>query len=91
MDGSLRYQERVFVPSNKQLREEILKEHHCSSFAVHPSSTKLYQDIKRQYWWKGMKADVARFVAKCLNCQQVKIEHQRPGGLLQPLPVVEWK
>ena len=38
-----------------------------------------------------MKADVARFVSKCLNCQQVKIEHQRPGGLLQPLPIAEWK
>ena len=38
-----------------------------------------------------MKKDVATFVAKCLTCQQVKAKHQRPAGLLQPLPILEWK
>ena len=38
-----------------------------------------------------MKKEVAEFVAKCLVCQKVKIEHQRPGGLLQPLPIPAWK
>ena len=38
-----------------------------------------------------MKNDIAKFVAECLTCQQVKAEHQRPGGLLQPLPIPEWK
>ena len=65
----------------------MLKEHHGSSFAVHPGGTKMYQDLKRQYWWKGMKKDVAKFVAKCLTCQQVKIEHQKPAGMLQPLSI----
>ena len=51
----------------------------------------MYQDLKRQYWWKGIKVDVARFVSRCLTCQQVKAEHQRPTGLLQPLPIAEWK
>ena len=51
----------------------------------------MYQDIKKQYWWKGMKADVARFVVKCLTCQQVKAEHQKPAGKLQPLSIPEWK
>ena len=73
------------------LKDEILKEHHGSSFAVHPGGTKMYQDLKRQYLWKGMKKDVARFVAKCLTCQQVKIEHQKPAGMLQPLSIPEWK
>jgi len=88
-DQGLRYQGRLFVPEN--CRERVLKEFHSSNFAVHPGGTKMYQDLKRQYWWKGMKADVAKFVAKCLTCQQVKAEHQRPAGLLQPLPVAEWK
>ena len=91
MDGSLRYQGRVFVPDNDKLREEILKEHHCSNFAVHPGSTKMYQDLKRQYWWSGMKVDVAKFVSRCLTCQQVKVEHQRPAGMLRPLSIPEWK
>ena len=51
----------------------------------------MYHDLKRQYWWKGIKRDVATFVAKCLTYQQVKAEHQRPAGLLQPLPIPEWK
>ena len=66
-------------------------EAHRSKFVVHPGSTKMYQDLKRQYWWEGMKRDVANFVAKCMVCQQVKAEHQRPSGLLQPLPIPEWK
>ena len=51
----------------------------------------MYHDVSRQFWWPGMKKDVAEFVARCLTCQQVKAEHKRPGGLLQPLPVPEWK
>ena len=51
----------------------------------------MYHDIRRQYWWWGMKKDVVEFVARYLTCQQVKAEHQRPAGLLQPLPVSEWK
>ncbi|KAL0401907.1 UNVERIFIED_CONTAM: hypothetical protein Slati_4220600 [Sesamum latifolium] len=38
-----------------------------------------------------MKRDVADFVARCLNCQKVKAEHQRPGGWLQPLEISELK
>ena len=51
----------------------------------------MYQDLVRQFWWRGMKRDVAAFVSKCLTCQQVKAEHQRPAGLLQPLPIAKWK
>ena len=38
-----------------------------------------------------MKPDVTRYVAQCSTCQQVKIEHYRPGGELQPLLVPQWK
>ena len=38
-----------------------------------------------------MKKDIVEYVARCLNCQQVKYEHQRPGGLLQKLEIPEWK
>ena len=52
---------------------------------------KMYRTIKKNYWWLGMKRDVVEFVARCLVCQQVKAEHQRPSGTLQPLPILEWK
>ena len=89
VDQGLRFQDRMFVPPN--CRDEVLKEFHHSKFVVHPGGTKMYQDLKRHYWWKGMKNDVARFVCSCLICQQVKAEHHRPAGMLQPLPVAKWK
>ena len=51
----------------------------------------MYRDLRRSYWWNGMKKDIAKFVARCLIYQQVKAEHQRPAGLLQRIPIPEWK
>ena len=79
------------VPQLTDLREEILREFHCSRFAVHPGGTKMYQDLRRQYYWSRMKRHVGDFVRRCLTCQQVKAEHQKPAGLLRPLEVAEWK
>ena len=90
-DGSLRYRGRVVVPQLTDLREEILREFHYSRFAVHPGGTKMYQDLRRQYYWSGMKRHVGDFVRRCLTCQQVKSKHQKPAGLLQPLEMAEWK
>ena len=42
VDGSLRYRGRIVVPQLTDLREEILREFHCSRFAVHPGGTKIY-------------------------------------------------
>ena len=79
------------VPHSTDMREEILREFHCSRFAVHPGGTKMYQDLRRQYYWSGMKRHVGDFVRRCLTCQQVKAEHQKPTRLLHPLEVAEWK
>ena len=51
----------------------------------------MYKDLQLLYWWPGMKKDIRRFVSECLTCQLVKAEHQRPAGLLKPLPIPEWK
>ena len=91
MDGSLRYRGRVVVPQSTDLREEILKEFHYFRFVVHPSGTKMYYDLHCQYCWSGMKQQVGDFVRRCLTCQWVKAEHQRPTGLLKLLEVAEWK
>ena len=90
-DNALLYGNRLCVPDNTELKGKILEEAHSSAYAMHPGSTKMYRDLRENYWWNGMKRDIAEFVAKCLVCQQVKIEHQRPAGLLQPLPIPEWK
>ena len=66
-DQGSRYRDRLFIPVS--CRDEVLREFHHSIFVVHPGGNKMYQDLRRQYWWKGMKADVAGFVARCLVCQ----------------------
>ena len=90
-DGAIRFDGRLCVPSSEELRQEVLQEAHHSKYTIHPGVTKIYQDMKKMYWWPGMKKDVATFVSKCLTCQQVKFEHQRPRGKLQPLEVPKWK
>ena len=90
-NGVLYYKDRVCVPDDNDLRKAILEEAHSGSFAIHPGSTKMYQDLKMSFWWSGMKRDVSKFVTKCLVCQRVKAEHQVPSGLLQPIRILEWK
>ena len=79
------------VPQLIDLMEKILREFHCSCFAMHPGGTKMYRDFRHQYYWSEMKRHVGDFVRRCLMCQQIKAEHYKPTGLLQPLKVVEWK
>nr|GFB43583.1 IPP transferase [Tanacetum cinerariifolium] len=90
-DGVVWFEDRLCVPSYQALREKVMTEAHSSPFTVHPGSTKMNRDLKQYFWWNGMKQDVAMFVSKCMTCQQVKIEHQRASGLLQPLEIPMWK
>jgi hypothetical protein len=91
-DGILRTGDsRAVLPNDAKLRKVVLDEAHKTYYTVHPGSTKMYQDLKRNYWWSGMKRDIAEYVARCPSCQQVKAEHQRPAGPLQPLSIPEWK
>lgn len=81
---------RLCVPDDPEIREALLKEAHSSPFSIHPGSTKMYRDTKQNFWWNGMKQDVANFVARCMTCQKVKIEHQRASAFLQPLEIPVW-
>nr|GEZ41316.1 retrotransposon protein, putative, Ty3-gypsy subclass [Tanacetum cinerariifolium] len=90
-DNVLWQDTRLVVPNDATLREALLTEAHSLPFSVHPGSTKMYHDLKQYFWWSGMKRDIATFMARCLICQQVKIEHQRASGLLQQLDIPVWK
>ncbi|KAJ9561583.1 hypothetical protein OSB04_006743 [Centaurea solstitialis] len=83
--------EGLRVLASCEARQTLLDEAHKSKFSIHPGATKMYQDLKTDYWWPGMKRDVARYVEKCLTCLRVKAEHQRPHGKLQPLDIHVWK
>ncbi|XP_019238060.1 PREDICTED: uncharacterized protein LOC109218170 [Nicotiana attenuata] len=86
-NGVLKLNDRLCVPDVDGLRKAIMEEAHSSRYSIHPCATKMYLDLKGLYWWKGMKKKVADHVAKCLNCQQVKAEHKRPGGLAQDIEI----
>jgi hypothetical protein len=90
-DSLFRYHNRVCVPNNEEIRKLILEEAHFSPYKVHSGGTKMYRDLKRHFWWYGMKWDVAEFIERCSTCQQVKAEHQRLAGPLQPLEIPVWK
>ena len=90
-DGILVMKGRICVPNVDDLRKAIMEETHCSAYVMHPDSTKMYQTIKENYWWSSMKRDIVEFVSRCLVCQQVKVEHQKPARTLQPFPLTEWK
>ncbi|KAH0705892.1 hypothetical protein KY285_010419 [Solanum tuberosum] len=82
---------KLCVPLVDKLQERIMEEAHSSRYSIHLSSTKMYRDLTKVYWWSSMKKGIAEFVAKCPNCQQVKVEHQRPGGMAQNIELLEWK
>jgi hypothetical protein len=69
----------------------ILKEAHETTYSIHPGSEKMYQDLKKKFWWYGIKREITEYVAMCDNCRRIKAEHQRPAGLLQPLQISQWK
>ncbi|XP_070007355.1 uncharacterized protein [Nicotiana sylvestris] len=82
-DGKLRMQGRICMPNVDGLQELILEEAHSSRYSIHLGAAKMYRDLRQHYWWRRMKKDIVWCVDRCLNCQQVKYEHQRSGGLLQ--------
>ncbi|CAL8119337.1 unnamed protein product [Prunus armeniaca] len=91
-DGALVTGTRLCVPmNNDDLRREIMEEAHCSTYSMHPGSTKMYRTLREYYSWPYMKGDIAKYVSRCLISQQVKVEQQKPSGLMQPLPILEWK
>ncbi|GKC98821.1 putative reverse transcriptase domain-containing protein [Tanacetum coccineum] len=73
---------RCWLPLFGNLRDLIMHESHKSKYSIHPGSDKMYQDLKKLYWWPNMKAIIAEYVVKCLTCSRVKVECQKPSGLL---------
>ncbi|GJS25935.1 putative nucleotidyltransferase, ribonuclease H [Tanacetum coccineum] len=90
-DGIQCFEGRIWLPLFGGLRDLIMHESHKSKYSIHPGSDKMYQDLKKLYWWPNMKAEIATYVSKCLTCAKVKAEHQKPSGLLQQPEIPEWK
>jgi len=80
--GWLKTYGRLYVPILEDILEEVLLESHCSRMTIHPRGDKMYRNMKRVFYWSGMKRKVTEYVSKCLPCQRVKAEQEKPGGLL---------
>ncbi|GJX38675.1 putative reverse transcriptase domain-containing protein [Tanacetum coccineum] len=90
-DGTLCLNGKSWLPCYGDLRIVIMHESYKSKYSIHPGSDKMYQDMKKLYWWPNMKADIATYVSKCLTCTKVKAEHQRSSGLLVQPDIPQWK
>ncbi|GJU52207.1 putative reverse transcriptase domain-containing protein [Tanacetum coccineum] len=92
-DGTRCIKNRSWLPLFGNLRDLIMHESHKSKYSIHPGSDKMYQDLKKLYWWPNMKAIIAEYVGKCLTCYRVKAECQKLSGLLvQPeIPIWKWE
>jgi hypothetical protein len=66
--GTLWLGKQICVPNLKHLKEIILREAHDLAYSIHPDSTKMYKDLTTQYWWYGMKRDIAEYVSLCDTC-----------------------
>jgi hypothetical protein len=67
-EGVVWFKDRLCVPDIKSIRELILKEAHETAYSIHPASEKMYQDLKKRFWWYGIKREIAEFVAVCDSC-----------------------
>jgi hypothetical protein len=67
--GILRLKKRLCVPKQGHYRNTIMDEAHNSAYSIHPGATKMYVDLRDKYWWRGMKDDVAKFMAQYDICQ----------------------
>jgi hypothetical protein len=90
-EGTLWFKERLVVPKKEVLKKKILDEVDMSRYSIHSGSTKMYHDLRQQFWWTRMKREAAHYVFECDTCQNVKADYLKPVGLLQPLSIPEWK
>jgi hypothetical protein len=90
-EGTLWFKDRLVVPRKEALKKKILDEADMSRYSIHPGSTKMYYDLRQQFWWTRIKRETARYVSECDTCRKVKVDYMKPGGLLKPLSISDWK
>jgi hypothetical protein len=90
-DGVMWFKNRLVVLKDFALHRKIMDEAHCSRYSIHSGTNKMYQDLRKNFWWTRMKREIARYVSECDTCRRIKADHLRPVGNLQPLSILEWK
>ncbi|GJY87044.1 putative reverse transcriptase domain-containing protein [Tanacetum coccineum] len=92
VDGTLCLNNQSWISCSGELMALIMHESHKSKYSIHPRSDKMYQDLKKLYWWPNMKAEIATYVSKCLTCAKVKAKYHKPSSrLLVQAETPHWK
>ncbi len=78
---------RLCIPASAELRTWLIRECHDAASSGHHGRDKTLELLKRKLYWKGMDADVLRYVVSCDSCQRNKPSQQLPMGLMKPLPI----
>lgn len=86
---TLFYKGRLWVPATPELHLELIKESHDPPACGHPGRDRTLEIVKRQFYWPGMKDEIARYIRNCHACQRSKAPRDQYNGLLQPLPIPE--
>jgi hypothetical protein len=89
--GVVWFGQRLVIPQDRGLKKEILDEAHLSKFTIHPGSTKMYRDLRENFWWSKMKGEIAEYVSGCDTCQRIKVSHLKSVGQMQSMSIPAWK
>ena len=93
VDDLLYFKERLYIPADKELKLRILAEVYDIPIAAHPGYIKLYNTLRKSFYWNGLKRDALSYVTRCLSCQRIKAERVKYPGKLQPndIPQMKWE
>lgn len=89
-EGLILKRNQVFLTPTSKVKK-VLHALHNTPLAAHPGITKTYQAVRERFTWKGLKQDILKHIQECIQCQEKKEDHMKPGGLLQPLPIPHQK
>jgi hypothetical protein len=89
--GLLGFKNRHYIPDSIELKLTFLDEVHKKQYFGDPGYQKTIKTLRKLFYWTNMKGEIAKYLARFQDCQQVKAEHQHQANLLQSLPIPKWK
>jgi len=85
--GILYYKQRVYISKSSIIKEAIMNYIHDSPILGHTGFERTLKNVRRDFFWVGMKSDIQTYIRRCEVCQRAKWENTKPSRLLQPLPI----
>jgi hypothetical protein len=80
-----KYNDHLLLVKQQAVVPELLELYHWHELSAHMSRDRLYQLLRKQYYWKGMLHDISQWEAACPKCSTVKKNMPHNAGLLLPI------